>query len=125
MPRILVVDDGDSRLAVASVLECDGYEVASAANGYEAIHLQKQFLADVLITDIFMPEKDGLELIHAFRKHYPLTRILAMSGAPPSRVDYLLASLEIGADYVLRKPFDAAALKAALEEVSVAAEGRP
>lgn len=125
MPRILVVDDGYSRLAVTSILERDGYEVASAANGYEALDLQKQFLSDVLITDIFMPEKDGLELIRAFRKNYPKTRILAMSGAPPNRVDYLLTSLEIGADYVLRKPFDAATLKATLKEVLGTAEAQP
>jgi signal transduction histidine kinase/CheY-like chemotaxis protein len=118
MPRILVVDDSNSRLAVTSLLECEGYEVASAADGYQALALQKHFLSDVLITDIFMPEKDGLELIHTFRKNYPGTRILAMSGALSNHVDYLLASLEIGADYVLRKPFDAATLKAALEKVA-------
>jgi signal transduction histidine kinase/CheY-like chemotaxis protein len=117
MPRILVVDDGDSRLAVTSVLECDGYVVASAANGHDALQLQEEFLSDVLITDIFMPEIDGMELIRAFHKNYPKTRILAMSGALPNRVDHLLLSLEIGADRVLRKPFDAAALKAVLTEM--------
>jgi signal transduction histidine kinase/ActR/RegA family two-component response regulator len=117
VPRILIVDDTDTRLAIGSVLQCDGYEVAVAADGYEALMLQKQSFFDVLITDIFMPEKDGLETIREFRRNYPQTRIIAMSGALTNRVDYLSLSLEIGADKILRKPFDGAALKAALKDL--------
>lgn len=117
MPSILVVDDTESRLLIASALKREGYDVAVCAEGNEALKLQKNYLFDVLITDIFMPEKDGLETIREFRRNYPRTRIIAMSGALTNRVDYLSLSLEIGADKVLRKPFDGAALKAALNDL--------
>ena len=118
MTRILVVDDNeDNRSTMAGLLERDAYEVELSANGREALKRQQQAPFDVLITDIFMPDKDGLETIREFRRKYPKTRIIAMSGATIKRVDYLSLSLEIGAHKVLRKPFDGSALDAALKEV--------
>jgi signal transduction histidine kinase/CheY-like chemotaxis protein len=117
MARILIVDDSDSRLTLAGLLERDGYQVGVSAEGREALKAQEKSPFDVLITDIFMPDKDGVETIREFHQKYPQTRIIAMSGAAINRVDYLSLCLEIGADRVLRKPFDAAALKTALKEV--------
>jgi CheY-like chemotaxis protein len=122
MPRILVVDDSDSRRLIADALMRHGYEVAVCAEGNEALKLQKHSPFDVMITDIFMPEKDGIETIRAFRKSHPQTRIIAMSGASVNRVDYLQLSMELGAGKVLRKPFDWAELNAALMEVLRLAE---
>jgi signal transduction histidine kinase/CheY-like chemotaxis protein len=115
--RILIVDDNDSRAILAECLEREGYEVALSAEGREALKAQQKSPFDVLITDIFMPDTDGVETIREFRQKYPQTRIIAMSGANKNRVDYLSLSLEIGADKVLRKPFDGVALKTALKEV--------
>ena len=118
MARILIVDDDDdSRLLLAGLLESDGYEVGQSAEGSEALKAQENAPFDVLITDIFMPDKDGLETIRDFHEKHPRTRIIAMSGSVGRRVDYLACSLEIGADRVLRKPFEMTALKAALKEV--------
>jgi CheY-like chemotaxis protein len=125
MPRILVVDDNvDSRSTLAGLLELEGYEVGVADDGDEALKVQAIFPFDVLLTDIFMPVRDGVETIRAFHARYPRTRIIAMSGdrrlASGHRrlaVDYLSLGLAIGADRILRKPFDLAALQTALKEV--------
>lgn len=118
MARILIVDDNeDHRLTLAGLLERDGYEVGVSADGRDALKAQEKSPFDVLITDIFMPDKDGVETIREFHRKHPQTRIIAMSGSAGRRVDYLSLSLELGADKVLRKPFDVAALKTALKEV--------
>jgi len=125
MPRILIVDDNhDSRSVLAGLLKRDGYKVGVAADGDEALKAQEKAPFDVLITDIFMPVRDGVETIRAFHARYPRTRIIAMSGdrrlASGDRrlaVDYLSLGLAIGADRILRKPFDLAALQTALNEV--------
>jgi CheY-like chemotaxis protein len=125
MPRILIVDDNhDSRSVLAGLLERDGYKVGVAADGDEALKAQEKSPFDVLITDIFMPVRDGVETIRAFHARHPGTRIIAMSGdrrvASGDRrlvVDYLSFGLAIGADRILRKPFGLAALQAALNEV--------
>lgn len=116
--RILIVDDShDIRSIIAAFLRRDGYEVKLSADGVEALKAQDQAPFDVLITDIFMPEKDGIETIVEFHRKYPQTRIIAMSGMAVNRVDYLALSLEIGAHRVLTKPFDVSALEMALEEL--------
>jgi CheY-like chemotaxis protein len=117
-PRILIVDDNDdNRSTLAGLLASDGYEVGVAAEGDEALRAQEASPFDVVVTDIFMPVRDGVETVRAFRARYPRTRIIAMSGANPVNVDYLALTMEIGADRVLRKPFHVTALKAVLEEV--------
>lgn len=118
MPRILIVDDNeDTCLVIAGFLERDGYDVVVSADGAEALKAQEKLPFDVLITDIFMPDREGMETIREFHQNHPQTRIIAMSGVASTRVDYLSLSLEIGADRALRKPFGVAALKTALEEV--------
>jgi CheY-like chemotaxis protein len=118
MTRILIVDDNeDSRSTLAGLLKRDGYEVRMAAEGDEALKAQAKSPFDVLITDIFMPVRDGVETIREFRARYPQTRIIAMSGSRGFAVDYLSLGLAIGADRVLRKPFDLAELRGALKEI--------
>ena len=105
--RILVVDDRPDVLGfMRAALEREGYQVEVAENGRRALALQRAHPADVLITDIFMPEADGLETIASFRAEYPSTRIIAMSaGAARLQRDYLQVAGQIGADAMLRKPF--------------------
>ncbi len=116
--RIIIVDDSeDNRYSLAGFLQRDGYEVGVAAEGEEALKAQAAAPYDILVTDIFMPDKDGVETIMAFRQKYPKTRIIAMSGGGSIKGDYLALSLELGAHRILRKPFEVAALKAAVKEV--------
>jgi CheY-like chemotaxis protein len=106
--RLLVVDDdADMRLTLKLALELAGYTVEVAANGREAVELQRKHPADVLITDIFMPDADGFEAIDAFRREFPRTKIVVVSGgAQFSKRDYLPDAELIGAHATLQKPFD-------------------
>ena len=112
MTRILIADDNrDFAESLKLALEASGYDVALAADGNEAISAQVAFGADVLITDLVMPEQDGFETLEVFRKEFPKTRIVVVSGA--QMVDpatYLNAAKLIGADATLRKPFPIEAL---------------
>jgi len=104
---ILVDDDADQRLALKMALELAGYPVREAAHGAEALVLQRERTASVLITDIFMPEADGFETIAAFRREFPQTRIIAVSGGGQrAKRDYLEAATLMGVDAALHKPFE-------------------
>src|SRR5688572_6402238 len=116
--RLLVVDDNeDMRQTMKRLLERLGYEVEIAANGARALEMQRQVAADVLITDIFMPDPDGLETINQVRTNFPDVRIIAMSGGGASirEADYLSTATVAGADAVLRKPFSKESLLEALQ----------
>jgi CheY-like chemotaxis protein len=116
--RLLVVDDNeDMRQTMKRLLERLGYEVEIASNGARAIEMQRKVAADVLITDIFMPDTDGLETINQFRTNFPHVRIIAMSGGGASirEADYLSTATVAGADAVLRKPFSKESLIEALQ----------
>jgi CheY-like chemotaxis protein len=115
--HVLVVDDNsDMRSLLEIVLQRAGFETEVAADGDLALDLQRGHSADVLITDIFMPERDGIELIRAFKSRFPHVKIIAMSGGGQrARADYLAVASEIGADAVLRKPFSAETLVTTLE----------
>jgi CheY-like chemotaxis protein len=106
--RILFVDDeADLRITIQSALEIAGYAVEVAANGREALEVQRARPADVLVTDIFMPDADGFEAIEAFRKEFPRTRLVIISGgAQFARGDYLSAARLMGVDATLQKPFE-------------------
>jgi CheY-like chemotaxis protein len=105
--KILIADDdGGLRNALKLALEANGYGVQLAANGGEALSTQRKDPADVLITDIFMPDSDGFEAIDGFRKAFPGARIVVMSGdAKKAKGEYLSAAALMGADAVLKKPF--------------------
>src|SRR3981081_1948590 len=81
MARILVIDDeDDSRALVSQGLESERHGVITATDGAQGLALQRQRPADLVITDIFMPEPDGLETIHALKKDFPGLKVIAMSG---------------------------------------------
>jgi CheY-like chemotaxis protein len=111
--RVLVADDDmDTRQSMRLLLERAGHEVELASDGAVALELQRAREFDVLITDIFMGEADGLEAIEKFRREFPATKIVAMSGGSgrlQSR-SYLAAAAIAGADATLRKPFAMATL---------------
>ena len=119
MRRLLVADDSaDMRESLRLVLERAGYEVALAADGERALALQRARPADVLITDIFMPESDGFEVIDAVRRGFPQTRIVVVSGgARLAKREYLLDAALMDVDAVLPKPFDVETLLRTLDTI--------
>ena len=103
--KILVVDDDEQiRSFVASLLEAEGYTVVQAANGREAQARCGETAFDLLITDLVMPEQEGLETIHAIRGRQPSLPIMAISGAFGGA--YLELARKLGASAVLHKPFE-------------------
>ena len=112
MARILIIDDNsDLRTIMQHLLEAEGHQVALAADGQEGLAEQCNVPAELIITDIFMPNKEGLETIRELRMEHPHTPIIAMSGGGRLSGDnYLQTAQELGAMAILRKPFDMAAL---------------
>ena len=95
-----------------------GHQVTSAADGKAALRLLGEGQVDLVITDIVMPEMDGLELIRSIRKASPATKIIGMSGGgrgTPS--DYLAIAQSFGAALTLAKPFSLEDLIAAVDSV--------
>jgi CheY-like chemotaxis protein len=129
MASILIIDDDeDIRDALQMVLESAGYEVKVASNGNEAIELQREEPAQLVITDIIMPEKDGVRTIKEMRQESPGLRIIAISGGggvepltyKPGALTttaYLAAAKEAGADRVFTKPFDRKDLIQAVDDL--------
>jgi DNA-binding response OmpR family regulator len=105
--RVLVIDDdSDLRELIQALLQNEGFDVLSAADGREAFELQKTRPADVVVTDIFMPDKDGIETIFEMRRKFPRTRVIVMSGGGSTlRTDFGSLALELGAVKFLKKPF--------------------
>ena len=121
MREILVADDDPGmRGALKLSLEAAGYRVRVASHGREAFSLQQENPADVLITDIFMPENDGFEAIDLFRTSFPATKIIVMSGdAKRAKLEYLPVAALIGVDATLKKPFNVAQLLRTLRSLDV------
>jgi CheY-like chemotaxis protein len=90
------------------ILSQEGYEVEGAADGQKGLAAQRARPADVVITDIFMPNQDGIETIAMFRKEFPALKIIVMSGDAKLAKDsaYFMTAREIGVNGVLSKPFD-------------------
>jgi DNA-binding response OmpR family regulator len=113
---ILCEDDADQRLALRLALELAGYSVREAANGHEALSLQREQPASFLITDLYMPEADGFELMNELQKEFPATKIIVISAGGSKRSSNVLASARlIGADAALQKPFKVTELLETLE----------
>ncbi len=119
MPRVLVIDDhAEIREFLRETLEAAGYDVAVAPNGREGLEIQRRQPADLVITDIFMPEQEGLETIEELSRQSPRPKIIAMSGGGRLRtLDYLPAAQEFGADRAIGKPFDYETMLATVREV--------
>lgn len=115
---LLVEDDPDQRLALGLALKAAGYALREAASGREALALQRERAAPIVITDIFMPEADGFELIEAMRKEYPETKIVVISGGGKRTTkDYLAATALMGVDAAMTKPVEIEALLKTLERL--------
>ncbi len=119
MNRILAIDDDPNvRQMICRMLERSGYDVVTAANGREGVEKFRANPPDVVITDIIMPEQEGIETIRQLKSEFPDCRIIAISGG--GRVgpaDYLNMAKLLGAAKTIRKPFDSAQLISAIREV--------
>jgi len=112
---VLVVDDDPGvRDVIRSMLEASGYSVLLAENGKEAMRLLKSERADLILTDLVMPEQEGIETIKALRREYPALKVIAMSGAFGG--DYLRIAAYLGAHATLAKPIQMETLLRLVEE---------
>lgn len=106
MPKILIIDDDENiRDFLEDVLSMSGFEVATASDGAEGVKKAKELLPEILITDIVMPEKEGIEVIMEIRKQHPEIKIIAMSGGTEHASLYLDMAEKLGARRILPKPF--------------------
>ena len=124
MKRVLVVDDDEVQLShLKKALEENNYEVVIASHGREAKRIFQENPADLLITDIFMPEMDGYELIREIRISFPKAKIIAISDeslfAGMSLTDTLNTAETLGADASIQKPIELSHLYAVIEELLI------
>ncbi|HZT87575.1 MAG TPA: response regulator [Stellaceae bacterium] len=107
MQKILVIDDDALvRSMIARVLRREGYEVMLAADGASGLRMFCAGNPDLVVTDIIMPEKEGLETIREFRSRAPDVKIIAISGSGKiGDTDFLTIAAKLGATEVLGKPF--------------------
>lgn len=116
---ILIVDDEPGiRELLSIMLESAGHTVASAEDGLQAPKIMAAQPIEVVITDLLMPERDGLEFITEVRKKFPKVKIIAMSGGGHiARDSYLRIAKNFGAHIVLEKPFSQSGVLGAIEAV--------
>jgi DNA-binding response OmpR family regulator len=115
--RLLVIDDDNLvRAALTDMLQTAGFEVVTASNGRLGLELLDTTPVDAIITDILMPEQEGLETIREARQRFPDIRILAISGggAGGGETQLLRFAESFGADQTLPKPFTGSQLVAAV-----------
>jgi DNA-binding response OmpR family regulator len=119
MARILVIEDEPVLCTLMQeALEKAGYEVLTAPDGKKGVELFFKQSCDVVITDILMPEKEGLEIILELTQQFPGIKVIAISGGGVSLGDYLLdVAKEFGAKRALRKPIQMKQLVAVVKEV--------
>jgi len=124
MRRVVVIDDDYIvRVSLAAMLRAMGLEVETAKNGDEGIAALRDKQIDGVITDIIMPDRDGIETIAEIRKMYPRIKIVAISGGGRiGNVDYFTCAEQMGADAVLKKPFGKKELWAIINKVSGGAQ---
>jgi two-component system, chemotaxis family, chemotaxis protein CheY len=115
MASILLIEIETSlRQAIARMLAGDGHHVVEARDGREGLHMLRSRRPDIVLTDIVMPNADGIEVITANRQSPQPAKLIAMSGAAGLGPSYLKAAVELGADGALTKPFRHAELSAAI-----------
>jgi DNA-binding response OmpR family regulator len=107
MARILIIeDDVPVRMVIKRMIEAEGHEVVEASDGQSGIDMYRKSPTDLVITDIVMPKKEGLETIKELRKDFPDVRIIAISGGGKVQgKQYLELARKFGAMATFEKPF--------------------
>ena len=119
MAHILIIDDDTSILnLLRMILEKAGYAVLAASNATEGLAHYRTFPADLIITDLIMPGKEGLMMIADLVEEYPEVKVIAMSGGSKKvgPHDYLATAKDFGACSILPKPFEPNDLLRAVQE---------
>ncbi|PPR19943.1 MAG: Transcriptional regulatory protein SrrA [Alphaproteobacteria bacterium MarineAlpha10_Bin1] len=118
-PKILVIDDDDLvRATIVAVLERADVEVSEAADGDVGMRLFEEGAHDVVITDILMPNREGIETIRDLRRSKEDVKIIAISGGGNiDKMQLLDLAQKFGADRVLPKPFTPQQVLTTLDEV--------
>jgi CheY-like chemotaxis protein len=118
MPKILLVEDNDVFAAMLQkMLAPRAFEVVRARNGAEALDLYDPSF-DLVLTDLVMPQKEGIELIGELRRAHPGVKIIAMSGGARSLAGrYLPMAKHLGAAVALQKPFSTEQLLSAIKSI--------
>ncbi len=110
MPNILIVDDEQSyRQLLSLVFEADGNTIRTAMNGRQALALLEEVPADVIISDVRMPDMDGIEMLRAVRESFPDIGVVLMTAF--ASVETAREAFKLGADDFIQKPFDVEELK--------------
>ena len=119
MPHILLIEDDDLlRGMLKDQLEELGHTVTEANDGKEGLAQQTRTPADLVLTDLIMPEKEGIETIMELRKKWPGVKIIAMSGGGRvTAANYLDIARRVGAGAVLNKPFSGGELEMAISNL--------
>ncbi|MFH2092103.1 MAG: response regulator [Pseudomonadota bacterium] len=112
MARILIIDDeAPIRKMLTILFERNQYEVRNACDGKQGTCIAQEFMPDLIITDLLMPEKEGIETIRDIKKINPDIKIIAISGGGVVQPEmYLKLALKMGADQSFTKPVDTATL---------------
>lgn len=120
MPRILVIDDEPLiRSLLRRVLESQGYEVLEAPDGSAGTRLYRREPCDLIITDILMPEQEGIQTIRELRRDFPDVKVIAISGGGKamSDTDCLHLAAVLGAQRTFSKPLDMKELLKSVQEL--------
>jgi DNA-binding NtrC family response regulator len=117
--RILIIDDeAQIREMLGQILTREGYEVVHAPNGKEGMRVCREQTIDLIITDIIMPEKDGIEMILELRHEFPDLKVIAISGGGRLGPDgYLEMAKKLGAYRTFFKPFNRKEILKAVREL--------
>jgi DNA-binding NtrC family response regulator len=116
MESVLIVDDEENaRIGLKKLLANDGYKVAAVANGYEALEHLGSHSVDLVITDINMPEMNGLVFLRELNRSYPAISVIMVTAY--GGVESYLEAMNLGAFEYLNKPVKLAELKAVIERL--------
>lgn len=119
MTRILVIDDDDDvRTVLREILQSASYETLDARDGTQGLALMQESPCDLVITDVYMPGKDGFETVMELRERYPEVKVIAISGGNIGvPMDLLPVAAKFGAHLTLHKPILRKDLLEAVAEV--------
>lgn len=120
MQKILVVEDDDFiRGMICTVLKKHGFEVIEAKNGVDGVDKALHEKPNIVLTDMLMPDKEGIETILEIRSASPDIKIIAMSGGGKTKnMNFLDMAKKVGAEKILSKPFKPSALLNAISEIT-------
>jgi DNA-binding NtrC family response regulator len=123
MHSVLLIEDDESlREFLRVTLVGAGYAVAEAINGRQGVKAFRKSPTDLVVTDVYMPERDGLEVIEALRRSHPRVKVLAISGASGT-MGYFSLAQSLGAVAVLQKPFGSSAFLKLVEQLLKSDDG--